>query len=99
MPGLTPSPWNMKKEQLLQELNEVVHRSWTAPELRQILIEQRSLEKHHPAGREDGEQTGVQLPSKPTRGLMIKLIRDARSTPAQTVVPFGRFKGQGQSQL
>ena len=100
----------MKKEQLLVELQErgvVVHRTWTVPELRQILIEQRDLEKPAPANDKMkgltalklqelvdlAEKEGIALPTKPTRGLMIKLIRDARSTPGQTVVPFGRFKG------
>ena len=101
----------MKKAQLLAELNErgvVVHTSWTVPELRQILIEQRDLEKPPSAVNDKmkgltslklqelvdlAEKEGISLPTKPTRGLMIKLIRDHRSTPSQTVVPFGRFKG------
>ena len=110
MPSTAPSPWNMKKPQLLAELQErgvVVHSSWTVPELRQILIEQRDLEK--PPATNDkmkgltslklhklvemAEKEGITLPAKPTRGLMIKLIRDRRSAPAQTAVPFGRFKG------
>ena len=87
MPSLAPSPWNMKKAQLLAELNErgvVVHTSWTVPELRQILIEQRDLEKPPSAVNDKmkgltslklqelvdlAEKEGISLPTKPTRGL------------------------------
>lgn len=37
----------------------------------------------------------MQVPrlEKPTRGLPMRLIRDAKSTPGQTVFPFGKLKG------
>ena len=85
-----------------------VHTSWTVPELRSILVEQRQLKK--PTSPEQdrlkgltkmtlqqlvaaAEEDGVVLPAKPTRGLMMRLLRDASSTPGSTVMPFGRYKG------
>ena len=41
----------------------------------------------------EAEKEQIPLPAKPTRGLMMRLLRDARNTPASTVVPFGRYKG------
>lgn len=100
----------MKKGQLLAELAErgvTAHPSWTVPELRSILVEQRQLEK--PAPEEDrmkgltkmtlqqlveeAKKDNLVLPAKPTRGLMMRLLRDSRNTPGCTVMPFGRYKG------
>ena len=41
----------------------------------------------------EAEKEQIPLPAKPTRGLMMRLLRDARNTPGSTVVPFGRYKG------
>lgn len=100
----------MKKAQLIAELTErgiTVHPSWTVPELRSILVEQRQLEK--PSQEEDrmkgltkmtlaqliaeAEKGHIPMPAKPTRGLLMRLLRDSRTTPSNTVVPFGRYKG------
>ena len=91
----------------LGERGVTVHPNWTVPELRSILVEQRPLER--PPKEEDkmkgltkmtlaqlvaeAEKEGIQMPAKPTRGLMMRLLRDARTTPGCTIVPFGRYKG------
>jgi hypothetical protein len=84
-----------------------VHANWSVPELRSILIEQRELEK--PAAQTnplkgltkmslpelvtEAEQLQLTMPAKPTRGLLMRMIRDSKSAPGQTVVSFGKFKG------
>lgn len=91
----------------LEARNVVVHPSWTVPELRQILLEQMGKDK--PAKAEnalkgmskmtlaelikESEKLEISMPAKPTRGLLMKLIRDAKSTPHDTVVTFGKFRG------
>lgn len=99
----------MKKQELLIELNDrgvPVHSSWTVPELRSILVEQRELEKPNEEDRmkglskltleqlvEEAKKENISIPAKPTRGLMMRLLRESRHTPGTTVVPFGRYKG------
>lgn len=84
-----------------------VHPNWSVPELRSILLEQLELEK--PAKNEnsmkgltklslaelisEAEKLQITMPPKPTRGLLMRMIRDTKSTPAQTLVTFGKFKG------
>ena len=48
MPSSAPSPWSMKRSELVEELDRrgiAVHHNWTVPELRSILLEQKELEK------------------------------------------------------
>lgn len=33
------------------------------------------------------------MPARPTRGWLIRVMREVKSTPADTVIPFGKFKG------
>eukprot|EP00435_Cladocopium_sp_Y103_P059369 s39_g21.t1 len=84
-----------------------IHPKWTVPELRSILIEQ--LETDKPAKGEnplkgltklsldelvaEAEKLKITMPAKPTRGLLMRLIRDSKSTPGQTIVSFGKFRG------
>ena len=35
----------------------------------------------------------ITVPSKPTRGWLIRALRDPTNTPAETLVTFGKFKG------
>eukprot|EP00913_Durusdinium_trenchii_P017481 g16427.t1 len=81
--------------------------SWTVPELRTMLIESRqSLEPKAQADPmkgitkysltesiEQAKAEGIPMPPKPTKGWLIKVLRESRSTPADTIVPFGKFKG------
>lgn len=90
----------MKKQELLIELNDrgvPVHSTWTVPELRSILVEQRELEKPNEEDRmkeqlvEAAKKENITIPAKPTRGLMMRLLRESRHTPGTTVVPFGGY--------
>ena len=100
----------MKRHGLVEELEMrgvAVNRSWSVPELRSILIEQKEVEK--PPKTDTGvkgltklslselvteaEALSMVMPPKPTRGLLMRMIRDAKATPGQTVVSFGKFKG------
>jgi hypothetical protein len=84
-----------------------VHHNWTVPELRSILLEQKELEKP-PKGENpvkgltkmtlaelsaEATRLEISMPPVPTRGLLMRLIRDVKSTPGQTLVTFGKFKG------
>ena len=44
-------------------------------------------------------EVGDPMPNKITRGVLMKLIRDCRATPAQTVLPFGKFRGWMYSEV
>ena len=102
------SPWRMSKTELTAELTALrvaVHPKWTVPELRATLIEQRqSLTpevEHKLKGItsmkleeliKKAEENGVELPAKPTRGLVIRLLRDASQEMGDSIMTFGRYK-------
>lgn len=84
------------------------HPSWLVPELRQMVVEIRQQEKPKVETSEalqglskcsldelvkKATAQGITMPDKPTRGWLMRAIRDASNTPADTVVPFGKFKG------
>lgn len=102
------SPWKMNKAQLTQalvELQVVVRKEWTVPELRATLLEEqehRGLTKHKPLGishlrldqlKEKCQEEGLPLPEKPTRGVLMKMLRDNTPPTAEEMVPFGKYKG------
>ena len=107
----------MKKEQLLQELGErgvVVHRSWTVPELRQILIEQRDLEKPQVNNEkmkgltslklqelvELAEKNGLTIPTKPTNRGAIRTVQGVHvSGSTRRLSSLGHPGDEVQSQL
>jgi hypothetical protein len=75
------------------------------PELRQTLIEQtrvevdatplalKGLSKMNLADLKTRcDEEGVSLPEKPTRGLMIKLLREKVQPAGEQVVTFGKYK-------
>lgn len=85
----------------------VVHPQWTVPELRQTVIEQREVrypkEEANPAKGltkmslselvQKAIELNVEMPPKPTRGLLQKLIRDQVQPPGEHVMTFGKFRG------
>lgn len=92
----------------LKEKGVPAHSSWTVPELRQIVIETRQADQpkveENPALKglskaslaeliAKAKQLDISMPVKPTRGWLMKMIRDSASTPGETVVCFGKFKG------
>ena len=94
--------------QELGEYDVLIHPNWTVPELRQLVIEQREargvgkvledpmrgitkLSVKELQERAKGQ--GILIPEKPTRGLLIKLLQDASSTPDETIMGFGKYKG------
>lgn len=102
------SPWKMNKAQLTQalvDLQVVVRKEWTVPELRATLLEeqeQRGIVKHKPLGishlrldelKEKCQAEGLPLPEKPTRGVLMKMLRDNIPPTAEEMVPFGKYKG------
>lgn len=93
--------------QELAERKITFHPSWTVPELRALVIEAR--ERDAPADTpnplkgitrmcledlvETAKKMGIQPPVKVTRGWLLMEIRKSKASPADTVVPFGRFRG------
>jgi hypothetical protein len=109
--SLKPAPINkMKKEELtfaLQELGDVdINPKWTVEELRSLLREQREVRgltakssgltsKNLAQLTEMATRLGMRMPTKPTRGLLMRMIRDMDGDEVsdETVVTFGRFHG------
>lgn len=103
------SPWKMRREELVTELESYqvpVHPQWTVPEIRQSLIEQREI--RFPKGKAN-PATGltklkleelltraadlqIEVPPKPTRGVLLKLIREAVQPPGDHVMTFGKYR-------
>jgi uncharacterized protein (DUF3820 family) len=108
MPTQPCSPWRMNRPELLVALDALqipVHPRWTVPELRQTLIEQTRVEVDSTPAALKGlsklnladlktrcEEEGITIPEKPTRGLMIKLLREKVQPAGEQVVPFGKYK-------
>ncbi|CAE7625750.1 ND5 [Symbiodinium sp. CCMP2592] len=109
------SPWKMNKRELTLELEDyevLIHATWTVPELRSMVIEQRQArELTSKKGRgegdpmaglskmtlaqliEEAQKQGVALPTQPTKGVIMRLLmRDATTTEATTIMPFGKYK-------
>ncbi|CAE7358519.1 RE1, partial [Symbiodinium microadriaticum] len=92
----------------LGSYNVLVHPRWTVPELRDILIEQRQTHGVPKAAAPDpmkgiskmtldelvaeAQKQHITLPPKPTKGALLRMLRDSKSTEADTVVPFGKYK-------
>lgn len=108
------SPWRMNKAQLtaaLVELEVVVRKEWTVPELRSTLLEQKELmgcTKHKPLGlshlrldqlKEKCLTEGLALPEKPNRGLLMKMLRDNVAPSGEEMVPFGKYKNYKYSEV
>ena len=90
----------------LDALQVPIHPKWTVPELRQTLIEHRQQvmgEQEDSKMKGLGkmslaelkakcEENQVSLPVKATRGLMIKLLREAVQPSGEQVMVFGKYK-------
>lgn len=108
MPAQPLSPWRMNRPELLVALDALqipVRPRWTVPELWQTLIEQTRVEVDVTPLALKGlskmiladlktrcDEEGVSLPEKPTRGLMIKLLREKVQPAGEQVVTFGKYK-------
>ncbi|CAE7854002.1 unnamed protein product, partial [Symbiodinium necroappetens] len=101
--------WEMTKVELLERarsLGCLVHPTWTVGEIRQVVSEkQRQLtgEDSVPKGlssmtlaqlKTTCAELQVAMPSNPTKGQLLRLIRDHTQAPGNTVVPFGRHRGR-----
>ena len=102
------SPWKMTRAELIQQLEDLdipVRYEWTVPELRATLLEtldtkgdhtsQGGRHLTHVAGRLEGEvqQEGILLPPRPSRGLLMKLLRENTPPTGEEKVCFGSYKG------
>ena len=101
-------PLSMEDEEGRLEHGVPAHASWTVPELRALLMEARSAQEHPSKKEADvmkgltkcslpelikmATDQGITLPAKPTRGWLLLNLRQSKSTPAETIVPFGKFK-------
>ena len=99
----------MKKEELIFELHKLdvdLNPKWTVEELRSLLREQREAwglttkttglsTKNLTQLTDIATHLGVRMPAKPTRGLLMRMIRDMDGDEIsdQTVVTFGRYRG------
>jgi uncharacterized protein (DUF3820 family) len=99
----------MKKEELIFALHELdvdINPKWTVEELRSLLREQREIRgqtaqstgltnKNLAQLTEMATRLGMRMPTKPTRGLLMRMIRDmdGNEVSDETVVTFGRFHG------
>ena len=90
----------------LDSMGIPVHPKWSLPELRQTLIEHRQQvlgepedkklvglgRMSHAGLKEKCEENHISLPAKATRGLMLKLLREALQPAGDQVMTFGRYK-------
>ena len=99
---------SMEDEEGRLEHGVPAHASWTVPELRTLLMEARSAQEHPSKKEADvmkgltkcslpelikmATDQGITLPAKPTRGWLLLNLCQSKSTPAETIVPFGKFK-------
>ena len=87
----------MNKAELVETLIQMgvsVRKEWTVPELRSIVSEQRGADQRKELkGLSKCREMGVDIPPKPTRGLLMRMIRDSVPATQDEVVPFGRYKG------
>jgi uncharacterized protein (DUF3820 family) len=92
----------------LNRLGMVTHDSWLVPELRSLVSEARQETATKSSQDQElkgvtklslaeliaqAHSMHIPIPEKPTRGWLIRMLRDATATPADTIVPFGKFKG------
>ena len=104
----TRTPWKMNRSELvarLEELKVPIRVEWTVPELRATLLEAletRGDTKNKLVGitkmtfdqlKEKCLLEGIALPEKPTRGTMMKMLRDNLPPTDEEKVCFGSFKG------
>jgi len=104
----TKSPWKMKRDELADELVKMgcpVRPDWTVPELRSLLIEKMDLQgdqSHKTKGithmclqdlTAKCLEEGLALPPKPTRGLLMRMLRENTPPGDTEKVCFGSYKG------
>ncbi|CAE7492417.1 GIP [Symbiodinium natans] len=106
--GNPPAISKMTKAQLLEECNRVgllVHHSWSVEELKSCIQEHRQA--HQEVGarmtrlhqmnmeqlRLQAKELGIQFVSKTSKGSLLRMIRDNINTPAETLMPIGKWKG------
>ena len=98
----------MKKAELVEELHALgvdINPSWTVPELRSVLMEQKEAHQSpHLPGlgtmkledlKTKAVELGIKMPDKPTRGWLMRMIRDqpGEEVPDGELVSFGKYKG------
>ncbi|CAE7197343.1 RE2 [Symbiodinium sp. CCMP2592] len=88
-------------------LGLVVHRAWTCEELKATIMEHRMNDPTHKQAnalksvssmtladlRVKADSLGVAYSERTTKGNLIRLIRDAVSTPGSELMKIGKFKG------
>ena len=88
-------------------LGMTVHPKWTVPELRAVIREHKELigeddlkdrmrkinSLNLPELQCKADELGVTYPSKVTKGMLLKLIREHTDTPANTLMTIGRWRG------
>jgi hypothetical protein len=92
----------------LVEHGVVVHPNWTVPELRTTVMEQREAlnprtEKNDKLKgitqltldqlTQKAVEEGLSLPPRPTRGLLVRMLRESTQQESDNVMCFGKFKG------
>ncbi|CAL1145601.1 unnamed protein product [Cladocopium goreaui] len=92
----------------LVEHGVVVHPNWTVPELRTTVMEQREalnprMDKNDKLKgitqltldqlTQKAVEEGLSLPPRPTRGLLIRMLRESTQQESDNVMCFGKFKG------
>ena len=102
------SPWKMTRAELIQQLEDLdipVRYEWTVPELRATLLETLDTKGDHTykavgishmsldALKEKCSQEGILLPPRPSRGLLMKLLRENTPPTGEEKVCFGCYKG------
>ena len=99
----------MEDEQAGADLDLGVRPEWTVTELRSILSEQREK----PSGSElkglsslkldqliqKCKDLNIKIPEKPTRGLLMRMIREGAPATDTDIVPFGRYRGYRFSEV
>ena len=106
--------WQMSKTELLAEgcrRGIPMSKEWSAIELKSILAEddrKRAPATSLPKGltsmkldelRQEAKKVGLAASSSDTKGSLMRRIRDHYSTPCETVMTIGRFKGIPYSEI
>ena len=105
--------WQMSKTELLAEGSRrgiPMSRDWSVVELKSILSEddKKSVTSTLPRGltsmkledlRREAQKVGLPLASNDSKGSLMRRIRDFQSTPSETLMVVGRFKGLPYSEV
>ncbi|CAE7717731.1 RE2 [Symbiodinium sp. CCMP2592] len=96
--------WSMTKAELIKLASEesiVCHSSWTCGEIRSVIQEKRQAGGSSvPRGlgnmtlddlKSKMVELGLEMPTRPTKGQLAKIIRDSTKSADEEVVNFGRY--------